>query len=259
MRTASLAAAVCVGAALILASSPAGAIVYMSVPDTTAGRGDTLWVPIYSTDVSEADVYSYQLIVSFDSTFVEIIGVSNEGAFTDAAAWMDPAWHIIEGEDSLRIASAGTSPLTGEGLFMLVGLTVLSAAPSDSSMFIGLHECILNEGVPPVSPDGGWLFVTTVGVPTDAGAGADPFTLERLSPRSVRWSITEMDARDVSLEIYDAFGRFVTSLSPDSSAERASFTWEGDNSEGEAVSGGVYFFRLRSGQSQWSGKVCVLR
>jgi hypothetical protein len=124
-------------------------------------------------------------------------------------------------------------------------------------MFLGLHQCYLNEGIPAVSPDGGWLFITSAGAPAPQDDG--PFTVERLSRTSVRWSLTQADAGGARLEIYDAFGRFVTSLGPDSSAERASFTWKGDNVAGEAVSGGVYFYRLTSGGGEWSGKVCVLR
>ena len=259
LRTRVIATGLSIAAMLIAVSGASAAAVYMSIPDTTAARGDTLYVPVYSTDVTDSGVYAYQLLVSFDSTFVEIVGVSDEGSLTDVGPWMDPMWHIMDGEDTVRVASAGTSPLSGEGLFVLIGLSVLDSAPSDSSMFLGLHQVYFNEGIPAVSPDGGWLSVTSAGVPGAPGAAGDPFIMERLSRTSVRWSLTGAPVSGARLEIYDAFGRFVTSLGPDSSSEWGRFTWNGENAAGEAVSGGVYFYKLSYGEGVWSGKVCVLR
>jgi hypothetical protein len=257
--TVSISAGLCIAIALVMASGAGAETVNMSIPDTTAGRGDTLWIPIWSTSLTDSNVYSYQFIISFDSTFIEIVGVSSDGGITDAGPWMAPIWHIIDGEDSLRVASAGTEPLSGEGLFVRVGVTVLDTAPSDSSMYLGLHDCILNEGVPVVSPDGGWIFITAGGVDYVPGDGSGPVKVERLSPATIRWEVANVDTHGARLQIYDAFGRFVASVGPSGSDEAVTFTWKGMNSGGEAVSGGVYFYSLSSGGKQYSGKVCILR
>jgi hypothetical protein len=258
-RTAVVLAFLCLAALLTAASGSYAATVYMSIPDTTAGRGDTIWVPIWTTDLTDSNVFSYQFVMSFDSTFIEIVGVSNDGSVTDVGPWMDPAWHIIEGQDSLRVASAGTAPLAGEGLFVSIGVRVRDMAPSDSSMFMGLHQYILNEGLPEVSPDGGWLFVTSGGVGDVPAEGGSPVTVERLSPTTIRWSLASADTHGASLKIFDAFGRFVTSVGATRSEGGVSFTWNGDDSDGVAVSGGVYFYNLASAGGRWSGKVCILR
>jgi hypothetical protein len=258
-RNGSISAGVCIVVALVIASGASAATVNMSIADTTASRGDTLWIPVWSTDITDSNVYSYQFVVSFDSTFIEIVDVTDEGAITDAGPWMAPTWHIIDGQDSLRVASAGTEPLSGVGLFVTVGIKVLNMAPTDSSMFLGLHDCILNEGVPAVSPDGGWLFIGTAGVHHLPDDGSGAVRIERLAPATIRWALAGVDSHGASLEIYDAFGRFVTGIGPSASDDVLAFTWSGTNSEGAAVSGGVYFYRLSTRGDQWTGKVCILR
>jgi hypothetical protein len=252
--------AVAVATVLILSASCAlAAGVSISIPDTTASRGETIWVPVYASDVTDSGVYSYQLIMSFDSTFAEIVDVSCEGGIADVGSWMDPVWFIKEGEDSLRVAGAGTDGLSGEGLLVLVGVNVLESAPADS-MYLGLHEVVLNEGTPDTDPDGGWLSISCAGVDDLPGSDeAGPLRIERLAPATIRWSLVGVDSQGASLRIYDAFGRLVTLLNPVGSEQAASFIWKGDNSAGEAVSGGVYFYRLESGGSSWTGKVCILK
>lgn len=243
---------------MLAAATSAGAIdLYM--PDTTAAQGETLYIPLWSSDLTDSNVYSYQFIMSYDSTFVNIVDVSNDGSITDVPPWLGPAWHIIDGEDSLRVASAGTEPLTGAGLFVLIGVEVLATAPSDSSIYLGLHDFVLNEGVPGASPDGGWLFIGAAGVEPIRGDGDGPVIVERLSPTSVRFELADADTHDSRLEIYDAFGRFVTSVRPAAADDAVAFTWEGKNAEGGIVSGGVYFYKLSSGEKQFSGKVCILK
>lgn len=259
LKTGSISAGVCLALMFAFASVAGASAVTMSIADTTGGRGDTLWIPVWSTDITDSNVYSYQFVVSFDSTFIEILDVTDEGAITDAGPWMAPTWHIIDGEDSLRVASAGTEPLTGQGLFVSVGIRVLDSAPSDSSMYMGLHQCILNEGVPAVDPDGGWLFVTSTGVEHLRGDEEGPVKVERISSTTIRWELASVDTHGARLQIYDAFGRFVASVAPAGAGDSLNFTWKGRNSEGEPVSGGVYFYRLTSGGRQWSGKVCILR
>lgn len=259
LQKGSISAGACIAIALMIASCACAAAVNMSIADTTAARGDTLWMPVWSTDITDSNVYSYQFIMSFDSTFVEILDVTDDGGITDVGPWMAPSWHIREGEDSLRVASAGTEPLSGEGLFVTIGIRVLDVAPTDSSAFLGLHDCIMNEGVPAVLPDGGWLFIATAGVAHLPEDGSGPVRIERLTPTTIRWELANVDTHGASLEIYDAFGRFVTRVEPMVSDDAVAFTWTAKNSEGAAVSGGVYFYRLSTRSDQWSGKVCVLR
>jgi hypothetical protein len=251
--------AVAVAAAVLTAASVAGAEVYVSLPDTTAARSETLYIPIWTSDVTGQGVYSYQFIMSFDSTFIRILDVINDGSITDVGPWMGPAWFIKDGEESLRVASAGTEPLEGAGLFVSVVVEVLGTAPSDSSIYLGLHDFILNEGTPSTVPDGGWLLITSTGVERVRDEDAGPVKVVRLSPTSVRWELATADTHESRLEIYDAFGKFVASVDPSGGDEAVTFTWNGRNSDGGAVSGGVYFYRLSSGPKQYSGKVCILK
>ncbi len=255
MRKGSVRACACLG--VLLASAACGAsTVTVSIPDTMAARGDTLWIPVLASGLTDSNVYAYQLIVSFDSTFVTMVGVSNDGTLTGVGSWMDPAWNVVAGEDSLRIACAGTAPLTGEGPLLLMGVAVPATAPVDSGTFLDLAGCILNEGDPAVSVRGGWLFVTPASV---GGAVACPVEVERLSPAAIRWRLAGEDAEGGHLEIYDAFGVFVAPPAPVRSDEGVTFTWRGNDSAGEPVSGGVYFYRLSHGDREYRGKVRILK
>ena|GEM_PF-2234803 len=247
--------------------------VSLYIPDTSAVRSETVWVPLYASDLTDSGVYSYSLIISFDSTFVEMLGISREGAIADMASWLDPVWNIVPGQDSLRVAGAGTEPLAGRGPFLWAGLRVLESAPADSGMFLGLHRVLLNEGHPVAGAAGGRLQITTA----ESGARAQQswahrgrVRVERLSPTAIRWHLpagyteddTHGDAGDDAAQlllIYDAFGEFVTSIEPEAAEQGITYTWDGRALDGRPVSGGVYFYQIGSGQGKRCGKVRLLR
>ncbi len=64
----------------------------------------------------------------------------------------------------------------------------------------------------------------------------------------------------VSLRIYDAAGRLVRALADeDRSAGRYEETWDGRDSNGRAVSSGIYFYRLTAGSFVETRKMALLR
>jgi hypothetical protein len=64
----------------------------------------------------------------------------------------------------------------------------------------------------------------------------------------------------VSLRIYDAAGRLVTTLVDESRpAGRYTTEWNGQNTDGSSAASGVYFYRLRAGEFEETRKMILLR
>jgi hypothetical protein len=67
-------------------------------------------------------------------------------------------------------------------------------------------------------------------------------------------------AGPVGLEVYDVSGRLVKRLLGRSlKAGRHSVSWDGLNESGNAVSSGVYFYRLRTGKTEFTREMVLLR
>ncbi len=64
---------------------------------------------------------------------------------------------------------------------------------------------------------------------------------------------------DVTLDVFDAMGRLVRQLTDHAAAGSHTIGWDGTNAAGEAVSTGVYFYRLRAGGLEERGRVVVAR
>jgi len=75
---------------------------------------------------------------------------------------------------------------------------------------------------------------------------------------TIRYSIKQRG--HVSLKIYDIEGRLVRTLE-DGVKEARSYekVWDGRNDRGEAVSSGIYFYRLRSNGFSRTRKMVLLR
>jgi hypothetical protein len=74
----------------------------------------------------------------------------------------------------------------------------------------------------------------------------------------IRFTVPE-DAK-VSLVVYDVAGREVRTLVTGSrSANHYEIEWDGKDNRGEAVSSGVYFYRLQAGKHMQTRKMMVLK
>jgi flagellar hook assembly protein FlgD len=57
----------------------------------------------------------------------------------------------------------------------------------------------------------------------------------------------------LSLEIYDTQGRLIRTFATFTGG-KAVITWAGDNADGVSVPDGAYFYKIRSGDQQMTGK-----
>jgi hypothetical protein len=264
MRFVSVSATVAVAIlfALIVWPVACGAgTIEVSVPDTCAAPGDTLWLPIFTTDVTDSGVYGYNMIVHFDTAFVEVDSLTSDG--TIAAVWGGSAlvWHLAEGDDSLRIAAAGIQPLSGAGILVRIGFRVLESAPTDSSTVISIPDAVLRDDPekPPTITHPGLLTI-----PCTAGSGVKGEEQERLEidwldPARIRWYLESGSDAAGDLRIYDPMGRLVVEVEPTTSATAAVYVWTGRTDSGRRAAAGVYFYRLEAGRRLWGGKIGILR
>ena len=66
--------------------------------------------------------------------------------------------------------------------------------------------------------------------------------------------------QNAALSIYDATGRLVNTLFNElQSSGKHYYNWIGDNSNGDLLSGGVYYYSLTSGSEKVNGKLIIVR
>ncbi|MFH1314680.1 MAG: FlgD immunoglobulin-like domain containing protein [Candidatus Eisenbacteria bacterium] len=262
-RTVLVSVGFCMLLGFLFCARAANGTIELTVPDTCAIQGDTLWLPIYTTDVTDSGVLGFDLDVKYDSNFVEIEDVTTVGSMSEV--WGDGflIWNVLGGQDTLRIGCAGFgTPLTGEGILIFIGMRILPSAPGDSTAQIIVTEAILRDDPekPPVVTYPGSL---TIG----CGAGIDPvdddsqsLRIQRMGPSTIKWCL-ESDDDDSSgdLRIYSARGRLITTIKREQSEGASLYTWNGRERSGRDVAGGIYFYEIKSGRRRWTGKVHILR
>ncbi|HSH00583.1 MAG TPA: FlgD immunoglobulin-like domain containing protein, partial [candidate division Zixibacteria bacterium] len=98
----------------------------------------------------------------------------------------------------------------------------------------------------------------------DAAALPDGFALEQNYPNpfnpstTIRFALAAPAA--VRLDVFDALGRKVTTLAHGTyGAGSHTVTWDGENSSGETVASGVYFYRLQAGGQSLARKMALLK
>lgn len=177
--------------------------VLVTIPDTTAAPGASLWIPLYMSDVTGfPGIYSAQMVLSFDPTVLEADTVSLDG--TLAQNWVvssRPDVGLIE------IALAGTDSLEGAGALAYVRFQAVGSV-GDSTV-IHFDELMLNEGQPGVVGKDGqfWIPLTPPKIAVD-------YSL--LNFASVRFGTS----RDLTLTVFNQGGGdlWVSDISSDNSA-----------------------------------------
>jgi hypothetical protein len=233
----------------------------LSLPDTCAAPGDTLWLPVYTTDVTDSGVWGYNLTFHFDTSFVEVDSVTSDETISEAWGGTALIWHLAAGSDSLRIADAGIQQLSGEGILVRIGLKILETSPTDSSTMLSIPNAVLRDDPdkPPTVTYPGWLTVPCTAGSRYRDEGEKALEINWLDPARIRWHLDSEEVRAGDLRIYDSMGRLVAEVEPAASSAGATFIWNGTTGWGRKAAAGVYFYRVASGRRFWHGKVGILR
>lgn len=116
----------------------------VSIPDTTARKGDTVLVPIRVASLATSDsVYSGQFSISFDGTVIDIFDIVATGTLTQSAS---PVYN----NTTRKFAFASSSILTGSGVLVYLKVRAL-ASPARDTTSIFFPDTAFNEGKPKIA------------------------------------------------------------------------------------------------------------
>ena len=232
----------------------------VQIPDSEVGAGVTTRVPVtVDRPLGPLSIYSYEIVIGFDETRLQVSGVRTTGTATEA--WTAPQLNP-ETPGELRIVAAGPAVLVGgDGLFELL----VEGDPTSIGQVrtLGLVSVLFNEGSPcSFDVDG---VATIVEPATSAPPRIETARLEQNHPNpfNPRTSITfgVADAGRVRLRIFDLRGRIVRTLVDENFGDAGEFTvrWNGTDDDGHRVPSGVYHYRLDTGAVQLSRKMILIK
>ncbi len=150
-------------AMLILQSSLSIAQVTVSLPTATGQSGSTVALPVTVGSLTGQNVYSYQFTMAFDSSVAKVTSVTATGTIS---ANMQLSYNIISG-DTLKVAAAGTSALSGSGTLLNINTQLVKTGTSP----LTFQAFQFNEGAPAATLTNGSVGVPTlaVAIPADTG------------------------------------------------------------------------------------------
>jgi len=126
----------------------------LKVSDVTASSavGSTVTVPIVVDDLTGQKVRSYQFVVTFDKTMINLTNASTTG--TISSSYGNPTVNTNTA-GQLTVVAAGTTELTGGGVLVNLTGTVVAAGAST----VDFTSVQLNEGTPAVAGISGTVTI----------------------------------------------------------------------------------------------------
>ncbi len=231
---------------------------YLVVPDVTVHTVFPDAVPITpDRDVDGMDIYSYELIFSFDAADVMVESITTAGTLTES--WFTPVINTSN-PGELFIAHAGSTPLSGSLPLIIVNF---EGIPGQEGQHTNLEitNILFNEGEPCALPLNGELNVVT----GTEGVRIPAIRLEQNYPNpfnpwtKIRYSVSENGwAR---LQVFTPGGRLVTTLADrmHDAGIMYEVNWDGTNSTGDRVASGIYLYLLTDKGRMLSRKMILLR
>jgi hypothetical protein len=137
---------------------PPGDCVWVTLPDTTFGCSDTdsiLKVPLYVSDVTGLEVYSVEMILTYDESRLTANCGCTTTDSTIAESWGPPTCNSASG--SMSIAMAGVTTLSGSGVLLYACFTVDNLNPCDTTS-VCFESFRFNEGDPTACTECGLIM-----------------------------------------------------------------------------------------------------
>ena len=176
----------------------------MSISDTSAEKGSTVDVPIRIQDVTDLNITSVEIKLTFNSSILEATAATlNE---TIASYWDEPIF--VSSEGTLYLKFSGSPPLVNSGDLVFISFDVIGKV--DDTTSVNISHVKFNNGNPTGISNGGLFTVLTVYVdvslPDTSGTSGNtisiPVMVEDISRLDVL-SINMMISYDP--QILDAF------------------------------------------------------
>ena len=142
---------------LVAAAEPAAAQAkLLTVPDTTAKKGDTLLVPLRISSLATLDsVYSGQFTLSYNSGVMYIYDISTAGTLLAGTG------NVSFNPTTRQLAFASGTIITGSGPLIYLKVAT-SASPSSLTDVISVTSAAFNEGTPAITIHNGNFRFRTI-------------------------------------------------------------------------------------------------
>ena len=118
--------------------------VHVSAPDTTEDGGITIDIPVRVTDVSGKEIFSFGMTVETNPAILVPQEVITTGTLSEA--WGAATVNIQGGK--VKLAIAGTTPLTGAGVLIFLRYKVPEDVAHNATTPIKISDLIFNDGEP---------------------------------------------------------------------------------------------------------------
>lgn len=123
--------------------------------DVKGEPGDIITVPVSIGDVTDAEVLSAWLAVTYDDSLLTAINASTKG--TIAEPWGEPTYFVTSGR--ITIAMASFAPFVGSGTLLDINFRVADTAAVDSTIDLRFALAELSEGAVAVTKSNGLFTV----------------------------------------------------------------------------------------------------
>jgi len=159
----------------IFTTASAGEIL-LTMPDTVASPGETLWLPIQVSEVSGQNILSWSLTLAYEPTVLAFRTASSTNSLT--AAWGEPHWTVIDGQ--VVIQMSGGEALQGSGALVNVAFDVSPTARIGGQTRLEFLNVLFNQGTPHAIATGATVRILDRTAPKILSGP----TVENLAPRS---------------------------------------------------------------------------
>lgn len=132
-----------------------GYYVIVEFPDSSAMPGQEISIPVLVEDVTDLDVFSLEMSVSFDNTLLTALRAFSGG--TIAQGWGSPTYSITSG--GIDIEMSGVTPLSGHGPLVYITFAVDTTHSVGDSSVLHFEDFRFNDGAPAVDTLDGIFFI----------------------------------------------------------------------------------------------------
>jgi PKD repeat protein len=132
----------------------------LRISDTTVVTGNTIDIPIYAdSSLTGKGVLSYMLQLTFNQNYIQPLAVITAG--TLSSGFGSPTINVsVPGK--ITIAGAGTTPLTGKGVFAIVRFKTIQSGSSWLNFNTGTQNNYFNEGIPVLTFDDAYINISAL-------------------------------------------------------------------------------------------------
>ena len=156
-------------ATIMLAPAAQAQDVSVSIDDESGLVGDTVEVPVSTTELAEEDsVDSFEFDVEYDTTVADPVGIITDGTLSSDLSNVSLSENP-GADNEFRVSGFGTSPITGSGTLVSVQFAIEGSGTSELSF----NRFLYNDGTPPVATGDGTLDaegLVLLGDPTENGS-----------------------------------------------------------------------------------------